>query len=416
MRVSALACAIFLTSTAPLWADEAPTYDEAMEAAIAAFQAEDWPTVADRLDIAQTYRPYSLFVYRNRILAHYLSGNAEKAKSLAEKAAARGLALNLAGHEGYEAIKASPEFSEIIAQMDENAKPIGEGNIVMEHDDATLLPEAIAFHKGKTFIGGVRNGAIISLDKKGRAKDIAAAQGGVFDIEIRGKDLWAVVNNQLAYEGADPENAFASVMIFNRKSGAPRREIRISEPNALLGDLEVAKNGAAYASDSLTPRLYRLAPDGQSLEIFSADPRYVNLQGLALDEKNNRLFVADYLAGLFVVDTTTGEATPIANEADAHLGGIDGLYLHDGALIGIQNGVAPLRIVRITLDETGTAAAELEVLQQNLGVWNEPTHGAMRGNAFHYIATSNWPSYDREWNVSEENPPQPLRIMAVPLD
>ena len=183
-------------------------------------------------------------------------------------------------------------------------------NIVTEYDDAGLLPEAITFHKGKTYVGGVRNGAIISLDKKGRAKDIAAAQGGVFDIEIRGKDLWAVVNNQLAYEDADPENAFASVMIFNRKSGAPHREIRVSELEALLGDLEVAENGTAYASDSLTPRLYRLAPDGQTLEVFSADPRFVNLQGLALDEKNNRLFVADYLAGLFVVDTTDRRSHP----------------------------------------------------------------------------------------------------------
>ena len=50
----------------------------------------------------------------------------------------------------------------------------------------------------------------------------------------------------------------------------------------------------------------------------------------------------------------------------------------------------------------------LEVLQQNLEAWNEPTHGAVRGDKFYYIATSNWPSYDREWKVSEENSPQPL--------
>jgi len=55
-------------------------------------------------------------------------------------------------------------------------------------------------------------------------------------------------------------------------------------------------------------------------------------------------------------------------------------------------------------------------MQQNLDAWNEPTHGAIIGNEFRYIATSNWPSYDDAWNVRDGAALQPLKIMTLPLD
>jgi len=222
------------------------------------------------------------------------------------------------------------------------------------------------------------------------------------------------VNNRLAYKDADAAAPFAAIMIFDAKTGDTLSDIRICEDSAMLGDLEVAKDGTAYASDSLTPRIYRLGPGGGAPKLFAEDPRFVNLQGIALDEKNRRLFVADYLAGLFIVDVETGAVSHIDNQADAHLGGIDGLYYHDDALIGIQNGTSPQRVVRIALDGAG-AAVSLEVLHQNLDGWNEPTHGAMLGKTFHYIATSNWPSYGDDGALKDEPAPKPLRIMSLPL-
>ena len=152
------------------------------------------------------------------------------------------------------------------------------------------------------------------------------------------------------------------------------------------------------------------------LDNFAADLRFVNLQGIALDEKNRRMFLADYLAGLFVIDTESGAVTAIENTADAHLGGIDGLYYYKGGLIGIQNGTTPIRIVYIGLDENASAVTSFITMQQNLEGWNEPTHGAIVGNEFRYIATSNWPSYDGEWNVREGQELKPLTIMTLPLE
>jgi hypothetical protein len=395
----------------------APTYKDSMTSAAAAFEAEDWPALNEALDAAQNAAPWSLYVYRNRIIARMLAGRPDEALALTAKAAQRGLSFNLTGHPAFDELAALPAFAPIAARMEANMAAIGEEGSVREFSDSEHLPEAITYDRKKNlYIGSVRSGSILKASKKSETLTlISQASGGIFDLEIRGGTIWAAVNNQLAYEGADAENKFASVMAFNAKTGAPIREIRAGDSEAIIGDIEVAKDGTIYASDSITPRILKMAPNGQTLDEFATDPRFVNLQGIALDEKNHRLFLADYLAGLFVIDTRTGAVTALGNTADAHLGGIDGLYYYKGGLIGIQNGTTPIRIVYIGLNDDATAVTTFIAMQQNLEAWNEPTHGVIEGNDFHYIATSNWPSYDGEWNLREGAELQPLRIMTLPL-
>ncbi|WDI31362.1 hypothetical protein PUV54_15540 [Hyphococcus flavus] len=390
--------------------------DDIMSLASDAFRAEDWDALNTHLDAAQELRAYSLYLWRNRILARVMAGREDEALALAETAARRGLVLNLSGHEAFDILTALPAYSPIAARMESNAAPIGQARIERQDEQTALLPEALAYDKQQNiFVGSVRTGAILKFEGKKAPKLFTTATGGVFDIEPRGKTLWAVVNNQLAFESADPEAPFASVMAFHSKTGVIKREIRVAEENALLGDLEVAKDGTIYATDSTTPRIFRMEPKGQTLDVYVEDSRFANLQGIALDEKNDRLFVADYLTGLFVIDTNTGAVHELNNTADAHLGGTDGLYLYEGDLIGIQNGTSPRRIVYIGLNDDASSITSFISMQQSLEEWNEPTHGVVVDDEFRYIATSNWPSYDENWNVREGAELQPLRIMTLPL-
>ena len=413
-----LAIAVFIAAivNGPAFA-QTPSYQDHMTKAGAAFDAEDWTSLNTHLDDAQAIRPYSLYVWKNRILARQLDGRTEDALDLAETIARRGLSMNLTGHEALEALTANPVFAPIADKMTANLAPIGDDGTHTLYDDPNLLPEAYAAtRRGAAYIGSVRTGKIIDLSNASHATGVAMAPGGVFDIELRGKKLWAAVNNQLAFENAGAEDPFAAIIIYDLKTGEAQQDVRANAPDALFGDLEVAKDRTAYASDSLTPRIFKMAPGGDTLEVFAEDPRFVNLQGIALDQKHKRLFIADYLAGLFVVELETGAVTAIENTIDAHLGGIDGLYVHRGDLIGVQNGTTPQRIIRIALNKDADEAIDLEILAQNLDGWNEPTHGAVIGKQFNYIATSNWPSYDNDWNLRDGAEPQPMRIMTVPLD
>jgi hypothetical protein len=226
--------------------------------------------------------------------------------------------------------------------------------------------------------------------------------------------LWAAVNLAPPFEGASQGPSRARLQAFSLAGGASIASIEVAEEDVLFGDLEKTPLGL-LASDSHKPQLFLLRKGETTAAVFAADPRFVNLQGLAFDKRRNVVFVADYLAGLFSVDLKTAEVTQIANAADAHLGGIDGLYLYKGDLIGIQNGATPQRIVRISLNKKGNVAEGLSVLAQNHQQWSEPTNGQIVGDDLQYVATSNWPAYGADGAVDDAVERAPLRVMSVSL-
>lgn len=412
MRMIRRTLLVLMAALATAGPAAAASYDELMRDAGAAFEAGDFKLAAAKLDEAQTQRPYSLYLWRNRILARTLAGETEAALGLASKAAGRGLTLTLDGHPGFDALRKAPGFEAVALTMEENATPLGVATRVAGGDRDDLLPEAIAVRKGRMLIGSARTGEILEL-KDGALTPVATLDGGVFDLEIGKRSIWAAANNQLAFQdrSAPPR---ASLVRFDARTGATLERYDVAG-DALFGDIEVAADGRVYVSDSASARLFILEPGAPSLREFAADPRFVNPQGVALDKRRGLLFMADYLAGLFAIDQDSGEAHLIANIADAHLGGIDGLYLHEGDLIAVQNGATPQRIVRIALSPDGRSATALAVLQRNLAEWAEPTHGVVTKGAFHYLATTNWPAYDDDGRLLEGSTLAPLTVLSSPL-
>jgi hypothetical protein len=75
--------------------------------------------------------------------------------------------------------------------------------------------------------------------------------------------------------------------------------------------------------------------------------------------------------------------------------GIDGLVRQDHHhLLGVQNGVAPPRIVRLTLSPDGSAITEVTPVDRYLPEASEPTQGVVIDDAFVYLANSPWSNYD----------------------
>ncbi len=101
-------------------------------------------------------------------------------------------------------------------------------------------------------------------------------------------------------------------------------------------------------------------------------------------------------SGLFGFDLDSGEQRQrylrrddaathfLRAPADLTLYGIDGLYLHDGDLVAVQNGVEPWRLMRFELDEDMTAVTAAQVLE--LGQPAVATTAAIAGDAIHYVA------------------------------
>lgn len=273
-------------------------YDEIMVEAREAFETEDLSRAAGLLDEAQTLRPYSFYILRNRILTRILTSRMEEAIALAQSVADRGLVLETPPNEAFDRMRAEPAYAPVAKMMVENAAPRGAATVIHEYEANGLLPEAINKSRNAYFIGSVRTGAMFEI-RGGLLREIARADGGVFDLEARKGRLIAATNNQLAYEDRSRMPA-AEIIEVDIKTGKQTRLENLGPGPSLIGDIEIARSGTIYASDSLTPRIFSIPPDNSGAERREiVDDRFANLQGLALDERRGLLFVADYPCGPF---------------------------------------------------------------------------------------------------------------------
>jgi hypothetical protein len=116
------------------------------------------------------------------------------------------------------------------------------------------------------------------------------------------------------------------------------------------------------------------------------------------------------------VDTATGEPKRLPQPDTVVTGGIDGLYWHEGDLLGIQNSTNPGRVIRIALADKGTRIAGLTVLQSHHHPeFAEPTTGAIANGALHVIANSYVGHYQPDGSIKDAGELKATVVVAVPL-
>jgi hypothetical protein len=92
--------------------------------------------------------------------------------------------------------------------------------------------------------------------------------------------------------------------------------------------------------------------------------------------------------GVVTVDLASGESQDVDPGPKSTLAGIDGLYWHNGSLIGIQNGIGSPRIAAFHLSSDGLRVTRTTVLENRSNFCVLPTTGAIRGSDFYFIANS----------------------------
>jgi hypothetical protein len=169
-----------------------------------------------------------------------------------------------------------------------------------------------------------------------------------------------------------------------------------------------------YVTDSNEPVLYRLRPRGDSLEAIRS-PFFHSLQGIAPAPDAQLLYVADYSHGMLRVNVTTNSVTRLDDAPGSTSLGCDGIVWDRGAIVAVQNGVTPARIVRFVLNEAGDRIVRVEVLDQNWQIANEPTIGTIAHGEFVYVANGQFDEYDATGKRLLSKPLTKPRLLAVPL-
>ncbi|MGH7562476.1 MAG: SMP-30/gluconolactonase/LRE family protein [Gemmatimonadales bacterium] len=345
---------------------------------------------------------------------------------------ARGLSLlaDLGGGadlsaEEFAPVLGAPAVRAVRARLAENQRPIARSRLAATVNQADFWPEAVAHdaRSGSWYLGSIRHRKIVRVHADGRVEEVVRpAQDGLFGvlgvrIDTAANALWVSTAALPQMQGFTPADSGRSgVFAFDLRTGRLRGRWLLPEGVAhLLGDLVVTPGGDVYATDSGDPAIWRIRRGDDRIEEFLRHPSFRSLQGPALDETGRTLFVADWSHGVFAIDLVTRTVRELTAPPRTTTLGIDGLSWDRGALIGVQNGIAPPRIVRLALDAGRTRVVAVEVLDRNLPFADEPTIGCVSGRMFYYVANSLWEKHNDLGRPRTGARLEGPRILALPL-
>ena len=181
-----------------------------------------------------------------------------------------------------------------------------------------------------------------------------------------------------------------------------------------LNDLAVAADGTIYVTDSGSGTLFRRKPDETALTRFGAAGGLRGANGITMSP-DGTLYVT-LSTGIARVNIATGEPTRLPQPDTVVTGGIDGLYWHEGDLLGVQNGPNPGRVIRVALTDKGSRIAGLTVLQSHHHpAFDEPTTGAIANGALYVIGNSYVGHYQADGSIKNGSELKGTAIVAVPL-
>lgn len=206
-----------------------------------------------------------------------------------------------------------------------------------------------------------------------------------------GESAWVASAN---IDGA-PEDASRFTGLIELPGDVDDFIYRPAPAGVAVSDLAVGPDRTVYASDPIGGGVYRLRPNANELEALLPPGTFRSPQGLAVSADGARLYLSDYRYGLAVVDFSSRAVTRLVSDVPAALDGIDGLWLHDGELIAVQNGTSPMRIIALRLSPDGTRIIGHRILEQAHPDWTEPLGGSIAGDALYYVATGQWDRYDK---------------------
>lgn len=393
--------------------------------AAAAYKDKNYPAAIANLNKALELIPDHPSLFYNIAAISALQGKKAEALASLSKIAEMGLALRPEKDPDFDSIKDSAEFKAILKQFEDSRAPVVNSSTAFTIHEKGLITEGLAYDplEETFYVSSVHKRSILSIAKTGVVKTIATEQDGLFSalgmtIDAKRRHLWVtstafpqMVNFKKEEEGV------AAVFKFDLRTKKLVKKYVLSNATQkhALGDLTIQSNGDVFTTDSLSPAVYVIRAQTDEIELFLEDPGFASPQGLAFSRDERHLFIADYSTGLFDVDVRTKKIARLKPLARATLLGIDGLYFHQGGLIGVQNGVTPQRIVRIPLSKDLSRVERVEVLEANNPLFLEPTLGVLVNDAFYFIANSQWPLIDENGKLAAEDKLQDPVVLKINL-
>ncbi|WP_323756581.1 hypothetical protein [Roseivirga sp.] len=397
------------------------TFREYFNEGIAAYEAKDYKLYLEIMQTLDEIRPNNPTVVYNLAGAYALNGRKIRSIQRLNQLLLMDATYDFQQNEDFRKVRRNKGYDELVALQ-------AKLNRVEEHDEVfrtidvgEIHPESfVIMDNGNILLGSVRDKKIIRVDPEGSKIDLVKTEYSVLGMHIDPANglLWAAtaaMPQMIDYNPADKGKSL--IMQIDPTSGVVIQGLEYDE-GTTIGDLAIDKESRVWLSNSLEPSLARSNADTtdytgsfirKQLDLANG---FFSPQGLALNDDEKYLYMADYITGIHRIDTETDDVVKVFAPEEILLKGIDGLYYYENSLIAIHNGVKPYRVMQYFLDETGQYILFGRVINQGGPSLGEPTLGQVKDGYFYYLANSPWIAYneDRELDLSKVKPIEIRRI------
>ncbi len=393
---------------------------DAYAAATRAYKEKDYAAYLKNLLELSKQQPHNVWLTEVVARAYALNNMQQDALTTLRTLASMGMAVDTA-HADLASLKGVAEFEQLRPVFERNGAPAVRSRVAFTLAEKDLIPEGIAHDErtGDFYVSSIYRRKIVRVAKSGKIEDFTApSQDGLLNVlgmkvDAKRRVLWACT-----FSGPrDGERDGAGALFkYDLTSGKLIRKYDSPTDGRkhLYNDIALTQSGDAFITDSLAGAVLLLRRATDTVETLIPAESFVYPNGVALSADERYLFVAD-TRGLHRIEVKSKQITKVGQAENHSIAGIDGLYWHAGALIGVQNGFKPNRIIRIKLNPALDHIAELTVLESNHPQYEIPTTGVLARGSFYYIANSQL----RKLNEREEiAPPEKLKepvILALPL-
>ncbi|WP_445454595.1 TPR end-of-group domain-containing protein [Flavobacterium sp. 25HG05S-40] len=392
----------------------AQTQRELYDMSIKAYESKDFKSFLKLTTTLDSLRPFHPTYTYNLASANALNQNWEEALVALRTLVLMNNATDFENDADFATLKQDEGFRSLLTLKSAQSKVVATSKPLVTLSEKDLHPEGLVYLPiSKIWLASsVRKRKIVAFDNKtGQCtdwlKDNNMLSIMTLKTDVKEQFLWVATAAFPEMEGYDKAlNGKSEILKIDTKTKRIVKRFTVAGTH-VFGDLLVAKNGTVYISDSAKPIIYRIEKDVIT-EFVSFEKDGYNLQGLAFNDTQSKLFVADYLKGITVIDLLTKSKTTLAFPEETSPKGIDGLVFYNNTLIMIQNGVKPIRILQFQLNEWQTEIVGFKVLDNNRLEFNEPALATVVGEQLYFFANSPWNAYDEKGNLDLNKVSNPM--------
>lgn len=277
-------------------------------------------------------------------------------------------------------------------------EPNGSGELVFTLPAEFSSPAAITWDEGRGsfLVGTETDGAVVVVSPDGSSDVLIKAndENGLW--AIRG--LFADNKNNRLWVSSAAVPAFSAYQASDKGRGAlfefdlatlelkGRYEVPSDGQIHELGPIAVSGDGDIYIADLAQPIIFHKTAKGEQLAAIISIKDLVGLRDLAVSPDSTRLYIADSVMGIMVVDLAQQTSAMLTGPENMNLGAISGLFYHNNELVMIQNGFQPQRIMRLELDASGSNVVAISPLAIALDEFDRPAFGTVKGEDVYYFA------------------------------